>query len=135
LRPNRFIDPWQLINPRESWITVIAIAANRAEVDRVAAAAAVTVPRVIRVYTREQLLSGQFQNDSIGRRVRNGFFAQRSPDIEVLLDPYWITSASGASHGAPFGCDTHAPIAFLGACWRSKRRQAPWDSTGRAQEV
>jgi uncharacterized membrane protein (DUF4010 family) len=27
LLPNRFIDPWKLINPRESWITVIAIAA------------------------------------------------------------------------------------------------------------
>jgi uncharacterized membrane protein (DUF4010 family) len=27
LLPNRFVDPWKLINPRESWITVIAIAA------------------------------------------------------------------------------------------------------------
>lgn len=27
LLPDRFIDPWRLINPRESWITVIAIAA------------------------------------------------------------------------------------------------------------
>jgi uncharacterized membrane protein (DUF4010 family) len=27
LLPNRFIDPWKLINPREAWITVIVIAA------------------------------------------------------------------------------------------------------------
>jgi uncharacterized membrane protein (DUF4010 family) len=27
LLPDRFIDPWRLINPRESWITVVAIAA------------------------------------------------------------------------------------------------------------
>src|SRR5580692_2875368 len=27
LLPDRFIDPWKLINPRESWITIIAIAA------------------------------------------------------------------------------------------------------------
>ena len=27
LLPDRFIDPWKLINPRESWITVIVIAA------------------------------------------------------------------------------------------------------------
>lgn len=27
LLPNRFIDPWKLINPRESWITVVVIAA------------------------------------------------------------------------------------------------------------
>jgi uncharacterized membrane protein (DUF4010 family) len=25
--PNRFLDPWQLINPREAWITVIVVAA------------------------------------------------------------------------------------------------------------
>jgi uncharacterized membrane protein (DUF4010 family) len=25
--PNRFIDPWQLINPREAWVTVIVVAA------------------------------------------------------------------------------------------------------------
>jgi uncharacterized membrane protein (DUF4010 family) len=25
--PNRFVDPWQLINPREAWVTVIVVAA------------------------------------------------------------------------------------------------------------
>jgi uncharacterized membrane protein (DUF4010 family) len=25
--PNRFIDPWQLVNPREAWVTVIVVAA------------------------------------------------------------------------------------------------------------
>jgi arylsulfatase A-like enzyme len=92
---------------------------DRAEVDRAAADAAMSVPHVFRVYTREQLLTGQFQNDSIGNRVLNGFFAQRSPDIEVVLDPYWITSSSGASHSTPFGYDTHVPIVFLGATIRA----------------
>jgi len=98
---------------------------DRAEVDRAAADAAMTVPQVFRVYTREQLLSGQFQNDSIGRRVLNGFFAQRSPDIEVLLDPYWITSSSGASHSTPFGYDTHVPVVFLGATIRPGHYDQP----------
>ncbi|MEI9972674.1 MAG: alkaline phosphatase family protein [Ignavibacteriota bacterium] len=91
---------------------------DRAAVDRAAADAAMTVPHVFRVYTREELLSGQFQNDSIGKRVLNGFFAQRSPDIEVVLDPYWITSSSGASHSTPFGYDSHVPVIFLGATIR-----------------
>jgi Type I phosphodiesterase / nucleotide pyrophosphatase len=98
---------------------------DRAEVDRVAADAAMTIPQVFRVYTREQLLSGQFQNDSIGHRVLNGFFPQRSPDIEVILDPYWITSSSGASHSTPFGYDTHVPVVFLGATIRPGHYDEP----------
>ncbi len=98
---------------------------DRAEVDRVAADAAISVPHVFRVYTREQLLSGQFQDDSIGRRVLNGFFAQRSPDIEVVLDPYWITSSAGASHSTPFGYDTHVPVVFLGATIRTGHYDEP----------
>jgi arylsulfatase A-like enzyme len=91
---------------------------DRSEVNRVAADAAMAVPHVFRVYTREQLLNHQFQDDAIGRRVLNGFFPQRSPDIEVVLDPYWITPASGATHSTPFGYDTHVPIVFLGATIR-----------------
>jgi len=98
---------------------------DRAEVDRVAAEAALTVPQVFRAYTREQLLIGQIQNDSIGKRVLNGFFAQRSPDVEVLLDPYWITGSSGASHSTPFGYDTHVPVIFFGATIRPGHYDGP----------
>jgi arylsulfatase A-like enzyme len=98
---------------------------DRAEADRVAAEAALAVPHVFRVYTREQLLYGQLQDDSIGRRVENGFFAQRSPDIEVLLDPYWIAGGTQASHSTPFGYDTHVPVVFLGAAIRSGHYDQP----------
>ena len=94
---------------------------DRAEADRAAADAVLTVPHVFRAYTREQLINGQLQNDAIGRRLSNGFFAQRSPDVEVVLDPYWITSSSGASHSTPFDYDTHVPIVFLGASIRGGR--------------
>ena len=98
---------------------------DRAEADRVAAEAALAVPHVFRVYTREQLLYGQLQDDSVGRRVENGFFAQRSPDVEVLLDPYWIAGGTQASHSTPFGYDTHVPVVFLGAAIRSGRYDQP----------
>ena len=126
----RYGDAKWLTNAGETglYLNLEAIASkklDRAEVDRVAADAAMTVPQVFRVYTREQLLSGQFQNDSIGRRVLNGFFPQRSPDIEVLLDPYWITGSSGASHGAPFGYDSHVPVVFLGVTIRPGHYDEP----------
>jgi hypothetical protein len=98
---------------------------DRADADRVAAEAALAVPHVFRVFTREQLLYGQLQNDSIGRRVANGFFAQRSPDLEVLLDPYWIAGNTPASHSTPFGYDTHVPLVFLGASIRPGRYTQP----------
>ena len=88
---------------------------DRAEVDCIAADAALAQPHVFRVYTREQLLNGQYPADPIGLRVRNGYFPQRSPDVEIILDPYWITSATGASHSTPFGYDNHVPILFYGA--------------------
>jgi arylsulfatase A-like enzyme len=88
---------------------------SRAEVDRVAAEAAWTIPHVFRVYTREQLMNNGVAEDLVGRKVVNGFFAQRSADVEVLLDPYWIFTQTGATHGTTFGYDTHVPVIFMGA--------------------
>jgi hypothetical protein len=88
---------------------------NRAEVDRTAADAALTVPHVFRVYTREQLMSGEAMEDAVSRRVANGFYPRRGADVEALLEPYWIFSPSGASHGATFSYDAHVPVIFMGA--------------------
>jgi hypothetical protein len=84
------------------------------EVEQVAARALMAVPHVFRVYTRQQLLSGN-ASDPVGRRVLNGFFARRSADLEVLLEPFWLFSENGTSHGTPFGYDTHIPLIFMGA--------------------
>jgi hypothetical protein len=60
------------------------------------------------------LLNGAILEDEVGRRVRNGFNAARSGNLTVILDPYWIVSPAGTTHGAPFGYDTHVPVLFLG---------------------
>jgi hypothetical protein len=85
-----------------------------AEVDRTAAQALQQLPHVFRVYTREQLATGAVQQDAISRRVINGFYPRRSGDVEVLLEPYWIFTQSGATHGTAFGYDTHVPLIFMG---------------------
>ena len=94
---------------------------DRAEVERTAADAARTIPHVFRVYTREQLMHGAVTEDSISRRVSNGFYASRSGDVEILLEPYWIFTPSGATHGTAFGYDTHVPVIFLGPGVREGR--------------
>ena len=84
------------------------------EVERVAARALSSAPHVLRVYTREQLLLGQVPPDRFSQRVVRSFNPQRSGDLEVLLEPYWIRSAKGTTHGTPYSYDAHVPLIFMG---------------------
>ncbi|HZT30958.1 MAG TPA: alkaline phosphatase family protein [Bryobacteraceae bacterium] len=93
----------------------------RTEVNLTAAQAARAVPHVFRVYTREQLLSGQAMEDQVGRRVMNGFYGPRSADVYVLLEPYWLFGASGTTHGTTFSYDAHVPVIFMGSGIRPGR--------------
>ncbi len=86
---------------------------DRAEVNRVAAEALRSRPYVFRVYTREQLANG-VTADRIGQAMTNDYFPRRSGDLFVLLDPYWMFSSSGTTHGTPFNYDTHVPVIFMG---------------------
>jgi hypothetical protein len=86
----------------------------------VAAAAVRAVPHVFRVYTASRLQDAG-PDDDVGQRVRNGFFARRSPDLVVLLDPYWIPYATGASHASTFSYDSHVPVIFMGPGIRAGR--------------
>jgi arylsulfatase A-like enzyme len=96
-----------------------------AQVRREAARAAAALPHIFRVYTREQLMSGQVLGDEVGRRVVNGYNERRGADIAFLPDPYWIVSGpTGTSHGTPFGYDTHVPVIFLGSGIRAGRYDA-----------
>jgi hypothetical protein len=84
------------------------------EVRRVAATAAASVSRVARVYTREQLLAGDVAPDVIGRRLARSYSLQRSGDLEILLDAYWLRSTSGTTHGTPYSYDAHIPLVLMG---------------------
>jgi predicted AlkP superfamily pyrophosphatase or phosphodiesterase len=85
-----------------------------AEVERVAAEAALEQPHIARVYTRSKLTNGQVQQDSISRAFTLGFFPQRSGDLFTLQEPYYLFDASGTTHGTPYDYDNHVPVIFLG---------------------
>lgn len=84
------------------------------EVEETAAEAARELKHVFRVYTKDQLIHGAVPGDPIDKRILNGFNQQRSPDVIVLLDPYYLTGKTGTSHGTAFGYDTHVPVIFMG---------------------
>jgi predicted AlkP superfamily pyrophosphatase or phosphodiesterase len=84
------------------------------EVRRVAAAAASGAPHVARVYTRDQLLTGEVPPDTIGRRISRSYNLQRSGDLEIVLEPNWLRSSSGTTHGTPYSYDAHIPLVLMG---------------------
>jgi len=86
---------------------------DAADVERTAADAARGVAHVFRVYTREMLLSGAVDLQ-VGRRVMNGFYAPRGPDLYVLLEPYWLYGSKGTTHSTTFSYDAHVPVIFMG---------------------
>lgn len=87
---------------------------DETEVRRVAAKAAAAVPHVARVYTRDQLEEGEVQHDPVSNRVARSFNSERSGDLEIVLEPYWIRAAQGTTHGTPYSYDTHIPLIFMG---------------------
>jgi arylsulfatase A-like enzyme len=60
------------------------------------------------------LLRGEVPNDRIGQRVLRGFNAQRSGDLEIILEPFWIRQAQGTTHGTPYNYDAHIPLILMG---------------------
>lgn len=104
-----------------NWDLIASRNLDRAEVSRTAAQAIEGIPHVLRVFTRDQLMNGAVLPDETGRDAMNGYCAMRGPDVEFLLEPYWLAIATHASHGSTFDYDTHVPVIFMGAGIRAGR--------------
>jgi|SRR5579872_2116324 len=90
--------------------------ADASEVRRFAAETARGLPHIARAYTSDELLRGQgaASGDFVGRAVQFGFYGARSGDLVVVPEPYYMFSAQGTTHAAPFSYDTHVPLIFYG---------------------
>jgi Type I phosphodiesterase / nucleotide pyrophosphatase len=93
-------------------------------VEETAARAAERIPHVYRAFTREQLFRGDVPRNPWTSRLLAGFHPERSGDVEILLEPYWIGQESGTSHGTPYSYDTHIPLVFMGPGVRLGRYDA-----------
>jgi arylsulfatase A-like enzyme len=87
---------------------------DAAEVRKSAAAAAMRVAHVHRIYTRDQLMIGAVPGDPMSQRVMNGFNVRRSPDLAIILEPYWLLTNSVSTHGSTYSYDSHVPVIFMG---------------------
>ena len=89
---------------------------NRQEVERSGCEAAMKVQGVAECFTRTQLLSGPLPPGAYSRQAANGFHAERSGDLVIVLRPFYLERAEyGTSHSTPYSYDTHVPVIFYGA--------------------
>jgi hypothetical protein len=72
-------------------------------------------PGIASAFTRSQILGGSLPDTDLARRVRTAYHAERSPDVVLVPEPYWIEGTGTASHGTPHAYDTHVPLIFYGA--------------------
>ena len=86
------------------------------EVERAASQAVKTVPGVAEGFTHTQLLSGRLPANAIAQSVAKGFFGSRNGNLIVVPRPFYLlASTDAATHGSPYGYDTHVPVLFYGA--------------------
>jgi predicted AlkP superfamily pyrophosphatase or phosphodiesterase len=114
-----------------NWKTVDEKRLSHSEIQKTGASllldAAEKLPaaRIARVFTRDELLAGVPNSDTIGQAVTRGFNVERSGDIIWIQEPYFVIPGGGAdlgghehkgtTHSSPYPYDTHVPMIFYGA--------------------
>ena len=63
--------------------------------------------------------------DQMSQRVTNGFNVRRSPDLAIILEPYWLLTNSVSMHGRPAATDSHVPVIFMGSGIKAGRYNVP----------
>ncbi len=84
----------------------------KTEVDEIIISRMEKVGGVAKVLTKDEIMSSA-ANDRILRRLRNSFHSDKSADLWVLQEKYWVTKYPyGTGHGTPYDYDTHVPLIF-----------------------
>ena len=112
--PGEWLLPGGIEMPYLNLKLVASLKLDLAEVERVAAGAARAQDHIARVYTSEDLRTGNVQQDAIGRAFSVQYYAPRSGNLFILPEPYYTFYATIAFHGTPYDYDTHVPVMFLG---------------------
>ena len=67
------------------------------------------------MYWADELTSTVATTDAVLQLARNSYVPSRSGDLVVMAEPYWLTQATGTTHGSPYGYDRRVPVVFAGA--------------------
>jgi arylsulfatase A-like enzyme len=112
--PGKWLLPGPATSPYLNLELIQSHKLDQAEVELVAAQAALSEEHIARAYTRHEILLGEVQRDDVGRAVSLSFFGPRSSDLIILQEPYYMFDAAGTTHGTPYDYDNHIPVIFFG---------------------
>ena len=97
---------------------VRTLKADTREVEATAAEAVMGIPGIAFAATRTGMLKGNLVDTPTPRKLKTVFHPERSGNILVLQEPFWILyhvhDEDAAMHGAPYSYDTHVPLFFVG---------------------
>jgi predicted AlkP superfamily pyrophosphatase or phosphodiesterase len=81
-------------------------------------------PGILTSYSRTQLVGHMPPDDLIGLAVQRSFHPDRSGDVAVIFQPYYIPSDDefGTTHGSPHAYDLHVPLLIFGTGISSESR-------------
>lgn len=86
---------------------------NAAARDAVAAAAT-SAPGIAKAFWADDLASRAVTSDSDREAAVLSYFPGRSPDLFLVPQPYWMTDATGTTHGTPYEFDQRVPVILMG---------------------
>ncbi|TAK16336.1 MAG: hypothetical protein EPO35_05585 [Acidobacteria bacterium] len=89
------------------------IRSNRTVRDAITTAA-LSAPGIAAAYWADELASRQSSDDAVQRAVLLSYVPDRSPDLILIPKQYWITAATGATHGTPILYDQRVPVILMG---------------------
>jgi len=94
---------------------------DRRALEEEARRALLAEPGIAAVFTRTELQEGKLAPGTpYLEQVRRTTHLDRSPDVQVIVRPYWIIDSgfgTGTTHGSAHAYDTHVPILFWGPRW------------------
>lgn len=100
----------------------LAAQKNPSDILRAAADAARKLPHIARVFTSDDLGPGYAGADSVSRAAVLGYYRQRSPDVILVPEPYYMFGGKsltsfqgGTTHLSPYSYDAHVPLIFMGS--------------------
>ncbi len=113
---------------------VAALGVDPSRVEDAVARRFLAEPGFAHAFTRSDVVHGRAGGSATARMVERSFHPQRSGDVVLVQEPFWLLHPDfdkhAAMHGSPYGYDTHVPIIIAArglAARRIHRSVAPAD--------
>jgi predicted AlkP superfamily pyrophosphatase or phosphodiesterase len=114
LGPGKYVSAWRFTDLYFEPGVYDRLRANPAALDA-ALEAVRAIPGVLTVLRGDDLERNHVGSGAWDRAARLSYYPGRSGDLIVLPKPYWLMTATAATHGSPHQYDARVPVVLFGA--------------------